>query len=174
MAKDKRQGPRRGEYCGRPSRQSRLSPANKRINLCGWTMRKPASTATRSTPPAPFPSAPHSQSISPLSPGAPPLSEGGACSRTLHSPYISPRSLGNPPRPLSFPKDRNHGLFRPVFHPHSPRGRDARAPGIPPPSHPFPCNGPPAGRTAWILDWTRRVGPPKKAEGKPKETRCMR
>ena len=27
MAKDKRQGPRRGEYCGRPSRQSRLPPA---------------------------------------------------------------------------------------------------------------------------------------------------
>ncbi len=29
MAKDKRQGPRRGEYCGRPSRQARLHTATK-------------------------------------------------------------------------------------------------------------------------------------------------
>ena len=64
-------------------------------------MRKPASTAIRITPPPPFPSAPRSQSTSHIPPGGTTLSEGGECSRTLHSPNISPRSPGNPPRPLS-------------------------------------------------------------------------
>ena len=56
----------------------------------------------------------------------------------------------------------------------SPSSTPRPTPESPLPSHPFPRNGPPAGRHAWILDWTRRVGPPKKAGGKPKETRCMR
>ena len=46
MAKGKRQGPRRGEYCGRPSRQSRLPAGNKRLKPsadgpCGSPHRRP-------------------------------------------------------------------------------------------------------------------------------------
>jgi hypothetical protein len=72
---------------------------------CGSLPRRPPAVL----PPPPFPSAPHSQSTSHLPPGGTPLSEGGECSRALHSPNSSPRSFGNPPRPLSFPKNQSEG-----------------------------------------------------------------
>jgi hypothetical protein len=78
MAKKKRQGPRRGEYCGRPSRQEQPHTGNKRINSfaegpCAGTYRLPPAVL----PPPPFPSTPNSHSRRPLPPGGTPLPEGG-------------------------------------------------------------------------------------------------
>ena len=77
---------------------SATSHRNNRINhsadgACESLHRRPPAVL----PPPPFPSTSHSQSISHLPAGGPPLSEGGECSRTFHSPNISPRSLGHPP-----------------------------------------------------------------------------
>jgi hypothetical protein len=79
---------------------STTSHRNKRINPsadgpCECLHPRPSAVL----PPPPFPSAPHSQSTSHLPAGGTPLSEGGEYSRTLHSPTISPRSLGHPPPP---------------------------------------------------------------------------
>ena len=77
---------------------SATSHRNKRINhsadgACESLHRRPPAVL----PPPPFPSAPHSQSTSHLSPGDTPLSEGGECSRTLHAPNTSSRSRPSSP-----------------------------------------------------------------------------
>ncbi len=95
LAEGKRQGPRRGEYCGVPSRQVQLHTGNKRgkpfaDGPCGSMHPRPPAVL----PPPPFPFAPKPQSRNPLPPGGTPLSEGGGCLRTLHSiPFRSARPL---------------------------------------------------------------------------------
>jgi hypothetical protein len=95
LAEDGRQGPRRGEYCGVPSRQVQLHTGNKRVEPfadgpCGSMYRQPPAVL----PPPPFPFAPKPQSRNPLPPGGTPLSEGGGCLRTLHSiPFPLPLLL---------------------------------------------------------------------------------
>jgi hypothetical protein len=102
LAEGKRQGPRRGEYCGVPSRQVQPHTGNKRVEPfadgpCGSLHRRPPAVL----PPPPFPFAPKPQSRNPLPPGGTPLSEGGECLRTLHSITFRsarPHPLRNPCR----------------------------------------------------------------------------
>ena len=83
-------------------------------------MRKPASTATRSTPPAALSFRSALAIHKPSSFGRPPLSEGGECSRTLHSPNISPGFLVHPPVHYNSRRTKNMdivGHFSTSMHP---------------------------------------------------------
>ena len=143
MAKDKRQGPRRGEYCGWPSRQARLHTATKEsitprmehAKACidghpQYSPRRPFLPLRTRNPQAIFLRA------------VPPLSEGGECSRTLHSPNIptlsrpsSPPTIISqepklfPPRRPPFRKPRHPRLQHPSRRqPRSASPRDCDAP----------------------------------------------
>ena len=118
-AEDRRQGPRRGEYCGGPSRQVQLHTGNKRVKPfadgpCGSMHRRPSAVL----PPPPFPFAPKPQSGNPLPPGGTPLPEGGECSRTLHSPNAAPQSHRQHPRPLYSTKNEKFPTIGKIFSNH--------------------------------------------------------
>ena len=100
QAKDKRQGPRRREYCGEPSRQARLNTGNNPIKpfvdeSCSSMHRRHAAVL----PPPPFSLAPKSQSKSFPSTGRHPPLGGGKCLRTFHSPNTAPEAHHHHPRP---------------------------------------------------------------------------
>ena len=97
MEERKRKGPRRGEYCARPSRQARLRTGNDQ-NFCGWAKWTHAATASRSTPPAALSICSEGTIPLPLLPqGGTPLSEGGECLRAPHALNTAPIA----PTPLS-------------------------------------------------------------------------
>ncbi len=98
----------------------------KKQSLCGWSMRKPASTATRSTPPAALSFRSTLAIHKPSSSGRPPLSKGGECLRALHALNTAPiaqtpssQSTKIPEEP-GFPSPGNPRAGRPrPQHPHA-------------------------------------------------------
>ena len=122
LAKDKQQGPRRGEYCGEPSHQGRFHTGNKRSKpfadaSCSSMHRRQAAVLL----PPPFSFAPKSQSRSIPSTGRHPPLGGGGCLRTLHSPNTAPQAHHHHSRPLKSQKNQNfsiHWKKRPEFSSH--------------------------------------------------------
>ena len=91
MAKDKWQGPRRGEYCAWPSRQARLHTGNNRIKPsaagpCGSMLRRPP--AVLPPPPFPFARKEHPQRVPPTG-RHPPLGGGRTLALAPFSEYRS-------------------------------------------------------------------------------------
>lgn len=82
MAKDKKQGPRRGEYCGLPSQQALSLSGNKRIkHFAGRSCARKHRRHTAAPPHRTFHSPPrHNPRTFPFH-RAPPLSGGDACAR---------------------------------------------------------------------------------------------
>ena len=108
MEEGKRQGPRRGEYCARPSRQARLNTGNERIKTSAARQtgrmhrRLPAVL-----PPPPFPFAAEAQTHCRSFHRAAPPSRRGANACAHPMPWIRPPS-SRPHRhnPLKSPKDQ--------------------------------------------------------------------
>ncbi len=80
-----------GSTAGGRRNQAQLYSNNKQIKTfadrpCGSMPRRPPAVL----PPPPFPPTPNVHSCNCLPPGGTPLSEGGECSRTLHSPTHLP------------------------------------------------------------------------------------
>ncbi len=81
-------------------------------SLCGWTMRKPASTATRSTPPAAL--SIRSEGPIPLAilpPGGTPLSEGGECLRAPHALDTAPIVPTPASQSTTIPEEPTNSVF---------------------------------------------------------------
>ncbi len=124
MAKNKRQGPRRGEYCGRPSRKARLHTTpqesippqmdHAKAGIHGHPQYSPR------RPSLPLRTCIHE----PSSFGRHPPLGGGRM--LAHSPFSTISPLSSPSTII--PEEPNIWLFRLFSACQTARGRDARAP----------------------------------------------
>ena len=112
MAKDKRQGPRRGEYCGRPSRQARLRTDGRIKNFADGPSGRMHRRLPAVLPPPPFPFAPKAQSHwQSFHRAAPPSRRGGMLAHSPFSKYLSTLSRPSSPSTIT-PKEPSFWMER--------------------------------------------------------------